>query len=164
MVMCGVLVTVANRRLSAPLSFPEAAQRLHSWPGPCLGRASTVEESLRQSPTHTILFKKSHVSLRLGPTRPTRLCPHLASYSSTPQTPHNGGRWLARRETSALMSLNDLTCQELARAHHDRKIRVLHLLTDLSLLESPRPGTPMNLCMHWTQPAPPNRGLNIFAN
>ena len=40
MVMCRVLVTVANRRLSAPLSFPEAAQRLHSWPGPCLGVAS----------------------------------------------------------------------------------------------------------------------------
>jgi hypothetical protein len=68
MVMCGVLVTVANRRLSAPLSFPEAAQRLHSWPGPCLGRASThaVEESLRQSPTHTILFKKKS---RVAPAR-----------------------------------------------------------------------------------------------
>lgn len=43
MVMCRVLMTVANRRLSAPLSFPEAAQRLHSWPGSCLRRASRSE-------------------------------------------------------------------------------------------------------------------------
>ena len=43
MVMCRVLMTVANRRLSAPLRFPEAAQRLHSWPGSCLRRASRSE-------------------------------------------------------------------------------------------------------------------------
>ena len=38
-----VLNTLANHRLSASLSFPEAAQRLHSWPGPCLGVASRPE-------------------------------------------------------------------------------------------------------------------------
>ena len=38
-----VLDYLANRRLSDPLSFPEAAQRLHSWPGPCLGGASRPE-------------------------------------------------------------------------------------------------------------------------
>ena len=37
---------------------------------------------------------------------------------------------------------------------------LVHLLIDLSLLESPRPGTP-NLWMHGIQPAPPRRGLNI---
>ena len=60
------------------------------------------------------------------------------SYSSTPQTPHNG--WLVE-DTSALMSLNDLTCQELARAHHDKKeidgcslVVVLQTLTMLAII------------------------------
>ena len=32
-----VLFPLGNRRLCAPLSFPEASQRLHSWPRLCLG-------------------------------------------------------------------------------------------------------------------------------
>ena len=37
---------------------------------------------------------------------------------STPQTPHIG----PDDDSSALMSLNDTTCQELARAHHDKLV------------------------------------------
>ena len=77
----------ARRTRVAPTCRAAATHRSRSRVRASLTRRQRVEESLRQSPTHTILLQKSDVSLRLGPTRPTRLCPRLASYSSTRQTP-----------------------------------------------------------------------------
>ena len=71
------------RRTSHPDSSPRRAAATRrseeSRPGVADSSDTRVEESLRQSPTHTIFLQKSDVSLRLGPTRPTRLCPRLAS-------------------------------------------------------------------------------------
>jgi hypothetical protein len=66
------------------------------------------------------LTQKKTCVARGGPTRQTRSTRRRSILPSTRRLVESS-QWLARRETSALMSLNDTTCQELARAHHNNK-------------------------------------------
>ena len=85
---------LASHHLSAPLSFPEAVQRLHGWPGPCLGGASRPERlgtTARVDPaTAARPGCSEHRSTRVDAERRRREPPAASSAASTPaQIGHN---------------------------------------------------------------------------
>ena len=79
---------LASRHLSAPLSFTEADQRLHDWPGPCLGGASLPERLGTSSGRCPAIAARpgcsQHRSTRIDVERRWREPPTASSAASTP--------------------------------------------------------------------------------